>query len=393
VFVALALLFAGAQVSAQAGDTEARLRAERAELDRLRRERDAAQERLRQLERSSRDMSAQARNLEEQANLTARTVNLYNRRLRSMGEDVDSASTALARAQDELLIKRATMRRRLVDIYKRGPLYSFEALLSAKSFGELLTRYKYLRTIAQEDRARVKRMETLRQKVSDQHSLLSVLTNELAVSRDEQAEEERRLRLLEDQWQRRAATTSQSAAALQRQIQRYIADEQRIASLIAEADAERARDPRAAAAVASKPVPAAERGRLDWPVDGDILYPYGRLVNPNNTVTRWNGIGIAAPMGTPVVAVADGVVVAAQHMSTYGMCVMLLHGDDYSLYCSLSRFSVTKGQTVQKGQKVGEVGVNDPEIGSHLHFEIRVKPSNSRVPMSIDPLDWLRSRR
>ena len=281
------------------------------------------------------------------------------------------------------------MRRRLVDIYKRGPLYSFEALLSAKSFGDLLTRYKYLRTIAQEDRARVKRMEDLKQKVSEKHNLLSVLTNELSVSRDEQAEEERRLRALEDQWQRRAANPSQSAAALQRQIQSYIAAEKRMADLVAESEAARARDPRAAAAVASKPLPSADRGRLDWPVDGEILYPYGRLMNPNRTTIRWNGIGIAAPLGTPVKAVADGVVVAAQHMSTYGTCVVLLHGDDYSMYCSLAQFSVTEGQSVQKGQQIGTVGVNNPEMGSHLHFEIRVKPEKARVHMAIDPLEWL----
>jgi septal ring factor EnvC (AmiA/AmiB activator) len=391
--VAIALMASGAQVSAQAGDTEARLRAEKAELERLRLERDAAQERLRQLERSSRDMSAQARNLEEQANLTARTVNLYNRRLRSMSEDVDSASSSLARAQDELLIKRATMRRRLVDIYKRGPLYSFEALLSAKSFGELLTRYKYLRTIAQEDRSRVKRMEELRQKVEDKHNLLSVLTNELAVSRDEQAEEERRLRSLENDWQRRAANTSQSAAALQRRIQQYAADEARITSFIASAEADRARDPGAAPLPASKPVANADRGRLDWPVDGDILYPYGRLKNPNNTTIRWDGIGISAPLGTPVKAVADGRVVRTAHLSTFGSCVVIQHGEDYSLYCSLASTSVTAGQSVQKGQQIGTVGVNDPDLQPHLHFEIRVKPDASRLHKAIDPLEWLRDRR
>lgn len=381
-----------AEVSAQAGDTEARLRAEKAELERLRRQRDSAQARLQQLERNSRDMAAQARNLEEQADLTARTVSLYNRRLRSMGEDVDSASSALARAQDELLIKRATMRRRLVDIYKRGPLYSFEALLSAKSFGELVTRYKYLRTVAQEDRARVKRMEELRQKVADQHNLLSVLTNELAISRDEQAEEERRLRALENDWQRRAASTSQSAAALQRRIRQYAEDEARLANIIATAEAARAKDPGTAALPASKPLPASDRGRLDWPADGDVLYSFGRLKSANNTFTRWDGIGIAAPLGSPVRAVADGTVIAAQHMSGYGTCVVLQHDDDYSLYCSLSRLGAEVGQAVQKGQQIGAVGINDPDMPAHLHFEIRVIPSGGRVPKAIDPLEWLRDR-
>ena len=39
----------------------------------------------------------------------------------------------------------------------------------------------------------------------------------------------------------------------------------------------------------------ADFGRLDWPVEGDILYPFGRYISPSNTTLRWNGIGIAAP--------------------------------------------------------------------------------------------------
>jgi murein DD-endopeptidase MepM/ murein hydrolase activator NlpD len=95
-----------------------------------------------------------------------------------------------------------------------------------------------------------------------------------------------------------------------------------------------------------------------------------------------------------VKAVADGHVYAVQQMGTYGTCVVLTHGDDYSLYCSLSRTHVTVGQTVQKGQPIGAVGINDPEIGPHLHFEIRVRPEigSTGLPKSIDPLDWLKSR-
>ena len=59
-----------------------------------------------------------------------------------------TTTSDLVRAQDEITIKQATLRRRLVDIDKRGPLFSFEVLLSAKSFGELLARYKYLHLLA-----------------------------------------------------------------------------------------------------------------------------------------------------------------------------------------------------------------------------------------------------
>ncbi len=336
-------------------------------------------------------MAAEAKNLQSQADLTARAVNTYNRRLRAMGEEVDSASSSLVRAQDDLLLKQATMRRRLVDIYKRGPLYTFEALLSAESFGELVARYKYLRTVAQDDRARVQRMEKLREEVAGQRNLLVVLQNELAISRDEQSEEERRLRGLEDQWQQRLSRTQSRAQLEKRKLQNLEASAAQLDRTIAALDAERRRaDTRApAAAPPASALGTASLGKLDWPVDGDILYSFGRVVNPNNTQIRWNGIGIAAPAGTPVRAIAAGVVqLADPSFATYGATVIIAHGNDVSVYASLGRINVGVGQSVAKGQVIGVVGVNDPDLGPHLHFEIR---PNSRS--AVDPLEWLRSNR
>ena len=62
-------------------------------------------------------------------------------------------------------------------------------------------------------------------------------------------------------------------------------------------------------------------------------------------------------------------------------------GGDYSVYGSLSRIDVRKGQQIPKGQLIGTVGATDPDLPPHLHFEIRPKGR------SVDPLEWLRGRR
>jgi septal ring factor EnvC (AmiA/AmiB activator) len=122
-------------------------------------------------------------------------------------------------------------------------------------------------------------------------------------------------------------------------------------------------------------------------VDGSIIYRFGRVVNPNNTTTRWNGIGIAAASGTEVKSVSAGEVVLADVMGTYGNTVIVQHGGgDYSVYGSLSRMAVSKGSRVTKGQVIGSVGATDPSLPAHLHFEIR------RGGPAVDPLDWLRSQ-
>jgi septal ring factor EnvC (AmiA/AmiB activator) len=376
---------------AQAGSAEVRIREQRSELEQVRRQRDSLEASLRRLEATSRDLAAQAKNIEAQTDLTMRAVNSYNRRLRSLGEEVDSASGSLVRAEDELLLKQAALRRRLIDIYKRGPLYTFEALLSAESFGQLVTRYKYLRTIAQDDKARVKRMEMLRAQVAGKRDLLVVLQNELAISRDEQAQEERRLRNLEDQLRRRLASTQSRAQTDRQRLARLEQAASQLDRAIAALDAERRRAPASSAttpAPSSKSLAVSNRGKFDWPVSGDLVYSFGRLVMPNNTSIRWNGIGIAAPVGTPVHAIADGVVVyKANTVSTYGLMVMVQHGTDVSVYGSLERASVGVGEAVTAGQTIGTVGASDTDLGPRLHFEIRL---NFRT--AVDPLDWLRGK-
>jgi septal ring factor EnvC (AmiA/AmiB activator) len=119
-------------------------------------------------------------------------------------------------------------------------------------------------------------------------------------------------------------------------------------------------------------------------VSGDILYRFGRAINPNNTMIRWNGIGIRAAAGTPVRAVAAGDVMLVQPIGTYGLTIILQHGaGDYSVYGSLSRADVRQGAQVTKGQTIGAVGNADPEMEPHLHFEIRPKGR------AADPLEWL----
>jgi septal ring factor EnvC (AmiA/AmiB activator) len=121
---------------------EARLRADRAELDRIRGERTQLEQRMADLRSSVHDLSDEVENLDRQADATARVVRTLDRQLSAITTEVHDATGNLVRAQDELVIKRAMLRHRLVDIYKRGPLYTTQALLTAESFGALVARYK-----------------------------------------------------------------------------------------------------------------------------------------------------------------------------------------------------------------------------------------------------------
>ena len=344
-----------------------------------------------ELQGSAHDLSEEVTNLDRQADATARVVKSLDVQLGYISEQVGSTNESLQTAQREIGLKRVVLQRRLVDIYKRGPLYSYEALLSAQSFGSLVARYKYLHLLALRDRALVRRVEQLRDQIAGQRATLVRLQNEIQRNRAEKQEEEGRLRALEDQRQASLRQTQSQTKKLAARLAEIERSESRLASVIGsfEEARRRAETRRNAPAPTASTLTTRDLGRLDWPVDGTIIYRFGRVINPNNTTTRWNGIGIGAATGTAVRAIANGEVVVAEPIGTYGLTVIVQHGGgDYSVYGSLSRADVRRGQSVRKGQTLGAVGAADPDLESHLHFEIRRGRG-----VAVDPLAWLRGSR
>ena len=386
VAVAAAALPVTAYAQQPAG--EAKIRQQREELERIRRERDELQRNMSELQTKAHDLNEDVSNLHQQADATARVVRSLDVQLETITTEVDGTTSSLLRAEDELAVKRAVLRRRLIDIYKRGPMYTTEALLAARTFGQLLGRYKYLHELAVRDRSLVTRVEDLYDQVAKQRRQLVRLREEFERSRQEKREEEERLRALEESRSKNLSVVKRSAKQTQARLAAIGRDETRLTNVIAsfeEARRKAAERPNAPAVLSSSTLKTTDFGKLDWPVDGAIIYRFGRAVNPNNTTIRWNGVGIAAPSGASVKAVAGGEVMVSEAIGTYGLTVIIQHGGgDYSVYGSLARADVQKGQQVIKGQVIGAVGVSDPELDPHLHFEIRPKGR------AIDPLVWLR---
>jgi septal ring factor EnvC (AmiA/AmiB activator) len=369
-------------------ETDPKIRQQQEELARIRREREALQQRLRGMQTKAHDISEEVDNLNRQHNATVRVVKSLDQQLTMLNGEVEHTTANLVRAQDEVQVKRAILSRRLVEIYKRGPLYTLEVMLSAKSFADLVARYKYLHIIAQRDRAVVRRVDQLRGMIIGQRRQLVSLQNGVEQNRTDKAEEAVRLSALEKARERSLAQVQQDTKKAKQRLDQLAKSEARLNNVIAgfEAARRRAASRAGGAPAVASSIRTSDLGKLDWPVDGTILYRFGRVINPNNTTTRWNGIGIAASQGTLVHTVSAGTVVLADVMGTYGNTVIVEHGGgDYSVYGSLERMSVAKGAHVTKGQTIGAIGATDPAFPPHLHFEIR------RGGPAVDPMDWLRA--
>ena len=370
-----------------AQDTDARLKSNREELDRIRRERADLQQRMNKLQTSAHSLNDELKNINKQHDATKRVVSSLDEQLGYITDEVKGTTSSLVRAEDEAETKRAILNHRLIEIYKRGPLFDFQALLSADSFGELIARYKYLHEIAVHDRALVKRMDDLRTTIRGRRRQLVSLQSDVQQNRLEKAQEEARLQALESQRQKSLVRVQADSRKTQQRLAQVKRSESKLNDIISSIEAARRRGSSKASAVArgASSIKTSDYGKLDWPVDGNILYNFGRVVRPDNTTLRWNGIGIAAAPGTPVHSVAAGDVVLAGQLGTYGQTVIVEHGGgDYSVYGSLSRINVAKGAHISKGEVIGEVGTSDPDLPPHLHFEIR------HGGPAVDPASWLR---
>ncbi len=376
-----------ARASAQTDLEESRRRLEeiRAERDRLERQRERLQGQVH-------DVNDELSNLERQRESTQRIVGEIERQIGGLASQLDRSSAELILAQDNLAERRAVLERRLIDIYKRGPLHTFQVLLAAESFGDLLSRYKYLYLTSEQDRALVEDVEKLRNRVVQQRNNILNVRGELDRRRDEREAEFSRYTELASERARKLQTLQRSARSTERRLSQLQKDESRLNGLLASLERSRrdelARGALRGAVATPGSITTADLGKLDWPVEGAIVYHFGRDTLPSGGIIRWNGVGIAAPVGTPVKAVESGKVRLVGQFGTYGLTIVLEHGNGYySVYSHLETAEVKNGASVNKGRVIGTVGGQNSDYGPHLHFEIR-----GENQLALDPTTWLRRR-
>jgi len=99
---------------------------------------------------------------------------------------------------------------------------------------------------------------------------------------------------------------------------------------------------------------------------------FGYRIHPIYKIRKMHsGIDFTAPIGTPIYATGDGVVIAQGGERGYGNRIMINHGYGYvTKYAHMSRFKAKKGQRVKRGDLIGYVGNTGASTGPHLHYEV-----------------------
>lgn len=132
----------------------------------------------------------------------------------------------------------------------------------------------------------------------------------------------------------------------------------------------------------SETAPAARSsGKFFWPVNGKVISPFG----PKDGGQHNDGINIAAPLGTPVKAAENGVVVyAGNELRGFGNLLLIRHADGWvSAYAHCDTLLVKRGAQVKRGQVIARVGQTGNVDSPQLHFELR------KGAQAVDPMTEL----
>jgi len=389
--VALVACSSGVAVAAaQSVGQEQALEQERAELEENRHSRQAAQYQLDQLERSDVDLAASIDEAAAALEVAAAELSMAEQHFAESYRVLQEARNDLAEARQRVVVATEEFRRRAARAAAHPQLVPDAAIFTTDDPMLFAKRAIMSRVVLEGDVLAMTELEAARRQRDADVSRLDQAAEASSAARDEararhgdvearQAELEAARQAL----QVRIAESQAEVEALARQEAELVAliaqqEEAARAAAAAEAEAE------AAAAGGSGEEESSEDdgegggggGALRWPARGWVSSEFGPRWGRNH-----NGLDIAAPTGTSVLAAASGVVFHGGPLGSFGNLVAIDHGGGQTtFYGHLATVEVVEGQWVEAGERVAGVGSTGRSTGPHLHFEVRLGgvPQNPR---------------
>lgn len=267
----------------------------------------------------------------------------------------------LAKESASLSVVKGEAARRLRAMAMRGSETVLSVLVGSKSVGDFAARKALVERVAQHDKELFQKVRTIRDRVLAKKQAQDAVVAKVArLTRGIQADKDE-MKAAQLKKRKMLAQLESTKDRLEDQL-----DEME--------DQSRAIEAQLLAYQARSGGTVYAGGRFMKPAKGPIVSRFGNRYHPILHKSRLHaGLDIGAGYGSTIVAAAAGTVVSAGWRGGYGNCVVIDHGGGIStLYGHMSKISVSDGQRVARGQKLGAVGATGLATGPHLHWEVRV---------------------
>lgn len=291
-------------------------------------------------------------------------------------EEIEITTEELIEAQRVADEQYVAMKKRVKFMYERGNTFYMELLVNSKGFGDMLNRADYVTKLTDYDRRKLEEYSLIVEQVELLKESLEAEKEVLDEAKAAVEKEQDNLNALMEEKRKQIAVYEGEIGTKEEQIAAYEAEIADRNATIAALEA--------AVAAEQKELDEANRRRFDggkfaWPAPSytRISDDYGNRMHPTLGIEKFhNGIDMASPNGSPVLAAYEGEVVAADYNASMGNYIMIDHGDKvYTIYMHCSALYVSKGKVVSRGDKIAAVGSTGRSTGPHLHFSVRVNGS------------------
>ncbi len=371
----------GLSVHADNSDLRASIKAKQAEIEEAEKEKKQIQSNITNaknivsgLKSAKKDLEAYVTELDANLTEVEEKIEDLKKMISEKEDEIEEATTDLEEAEETQRLQYENMKKRIKFLYEKGDTFYLDLIFTASSYADMLNKADYAEKMSEYDAEKLEEyketceyiaackadlesdkevLDLAKAQVEEEQENLSTLiaakTDEINATELDINNKEAAIKQLE------ADAAAQDAAI--KQLEQIVAEEKR------------------KLAEESGKVLTYDGGMFKWPAPSytRISDDYGNRIHPTLGVKQFhNGVDMAAPGGSPILAAYDGEVVASSYNATMGNYIMIDHGDSlYTIYMHASALYVSKGDYVSKGQKIGAVGTTGRSTGNHLHFSVR----------------------
>lgn len=317
-----------------------------------------------------------------------------DRQVRKYADSIYLTNREITRLQVRIDTLTSHYSRLVMSAYKnRDARVWYMYMFASDNLGQAFRRFGYFRNLSSQMKSEAQRIRDMQDELAVKKERLDRMKKEseaVKASRQKELDELRKdenkadgvvKRLQKDRkkYQNQLTAKKKEVNALNREIARIIA------AAMKTDDQKKKDQVRAQLDMKMDAEFANNQGKLPWPAEGPVVSRFGKQYHPvykNLELPPNNGVDIALSKGTSVNAVFDGVVTQVFVMPGYNQCVLVQHGNYFTLYCKMKGLVVKAGDKVRTGQALGTIDTINGQ--TQLHFEVW----KGKTPQN--PEQWLR---
>lgn len=308
-------------------------------------------------------------------------VSESDRVIRQYSDSIYLAQKEINRLQARVDTLTAHYSKLVLSAYKnRDSRIWYMYMFASDNLGQAFRRFGYFRNLSSQMQNEAKSIRAMQDELALKQERLALLKKDAEAVKAERQKELDNLRKDESKadsvvkklqkdrkkYQSQLASKKKEIDALNREIARLIAN-----AMNKDGQKSSSKKPKAPVDMKLDAEFSKNKGKLPWPADGPVVSRFGKHYHPvykNLELPPNNGVDIALAKGEHVKAVFDGVVSQVLVMPGYNQCVLVQHGNYFTLYCKMKNIAVKAGDKVKTGQLIGDIDTINGQ--TQLHFEV-----------------------